>query len=130
MVYITKYLSKFASNIHVDRIWDLEPYKKLEGEYLMGKGTLRKVKGSREWDALHLYIANNLDWMTVWIERCQHFGRTLTWEGVSSLVKEDHHNGDSNVMPMVVDLVKGLRGGEVCKNLLMIITQIMFHINS
>ena len=27
MVYITEYLPKFASNIHVDRIWDLEPFK-------------------------------------------------------------------------------------------------------
>ena len=35
---------------------------------------------------------------------------------------EAHCNGDSNVMPMVVDLVKGLRGGEVRRNLLMIIT--------
>ena len=77
-----------------------------------------------------MYIANNLDWMTVWIERCQHSGQTLTWEGVSSLVKEAHHNGDSNVMSMVVDLVKGLRGGEVHRNLLMIITGRMFRIKS
>ena len=47
MVYITKYLPNFASNIHVDRIWNLEPFKKLEGEYLMGKGTLRKVRGNK-----------------------------------------------------------------------------------
>ena len=47
MVYITEYLPKFASNIHVDRIWDLEPFKKLDGEYLMGKGTLRKVRGNK-----------------------------------------------------------------------------------
>ena len=69
--------------------------------------------GAREWDALHLYIANNLDWMTVWIEQCQHSGRTLTWKGVSSLVKEAHRNGDSNVMPMVIDLAYGLRGRKV-----------------
>ena len=46
MVYITKYLPKFASNIYVDHIWDLEPCKQLEGEYLMGKGRLRKVRGN------------------------------------------------------------------------------------
>ena len=118
MVYITEYLPKFASNIRVDRIWDLEPFKKLEGEYLIGKGTLRKVKGAREWDALHLYIANNLDWMTVWIERCQHSGRTLTWEGVSSLVKEAHRNGDSNVTQREIDLAHGLRDLQVRTNLL------------
>ena len=76
----------------------------------------------REWDAIHLYIANNLDWMTVWIERCQKNGFSLTWEGVASLVTEAHRNEDSNVTPMVVDLVKVLRGGEVRRNLLMIIT--------
>ena len=84
----------------------------------------------REWDALHLYIANNLDWMMVWIEQSQENGHSLTWDGVAFLVKEAHHNGDSNVMPMVVDLVKGLRGGEVRRNLLMIINQCMFRINS
>ena len=68
--------------------------------------------------------------MTEWIERCQQNGFSLTWEGVASLVTKAHRNGDSNVMLMVVDLVKGLRGGEVRRNLLMIITQRMFHINS
>ena len=76
-----------------------------------------------------MYIANNLDWMTVWIERCQQNSFSLTWEGVSSLVTKAHHNGDSNVMPMVVDLEYGLRGREVHINLLMIMTHI-FHINS
>ena len=68
--------------------------------------------------------------MTVWIERYQQNCCSLTWEGVASLVIEAHRNGDSNVTPMVVDLVKGLRGGEVHTNLLMIITWRMFHINS
>ena len=68
---------------------------------------------AREWDVLHLYIANNLDSMMVWIERSQQNGYSLTWEGVSSLVKEAHHNGDPNVMPMVIDLENGLRGGKV-----------------
>ena len=64
----------------------------------------------REWDAIHLYIANNLDWMMVWIEISQQNGHSLTWEGVASLVRQAHRNGDSNVMPMVVDLEYGLRG--------------------
>ena len=86
--------------------------------------------GGREWDAIHLYIMNNLDWMTEWIEQCQQNGFSLTWEGVASLVTEAHRNGDSNVMLMSVDLVNSLRGGEVRRNLLMIITQRMFRINS
>ena len=53
------------------------------------------------------------DWMMVWIEQSQQNGRSLTWEGVSSLVKEAHHNGDPNVTPMVIDLENGLRGGKV-----------------
>ena len=60
--------------------------------------------------------------MMEWIERCKQNGFSLTWEGVTSLVTEAHCNGDSNVTQMVVDLVKGLRGGEVHTNLLMIIT--------
>ena len=47
--------------------------------------------------------------MMVWIERCQQSGRTLTWEGVASLVKEAHRNGDSNVTQRVIDLAYGLR---------------------
>ena len=68
--------------------------------------------------------------MMEWIEWYQKNGCSLTWEGVSSLVTKSQRNGDSNVMSMVVDLVKGLRGGEVHRNLLMIITQCMFCINS
>ena len=65
-----------------------------------------------------MYIANNLDWMTVWIERCQHSGQTLTWKGVSSLVKEAHRNGDSNVTQREIDLAHGLRDLQVRTNLL------------
>ena len=47
MVYITKYLPKLAAKIHIDQIWDLETIRKFEGEYLMGKGRLRKVRGNK-----------------------------------------------------------------------------------
>ena len=47
---------------------------------------------ARVWDALHLYIANNLDWMEHWIEYCEErFGR-LSWEGVSEMIKTTHHH--------------------------------------
>ena len=49
------------------------------------------------WDALHLYIANNLDWMKLWIEQCeQHHGR-LSWEWVATLIKIAHRNEDHNL---------------------------------
>jgi hypothetical protein len=56
---------------------------------------------AQEWDALHLYIANNIDWMNVWIERCKHHnGGRLSWQRLSELVREARHNGgflDSNL---------------------------------
>ena len=45
MVYISDYLPKFVAKIHVDRIWDPNSINKFEGEYLMGKGRSRKVRG-------------------------------------------------------------------------------------
>ena len=75
-----------------------------------------------------MYIANNLDWMTVWIEQSQENGFSLTWDGVESLVKEAHRNGDPNVMPMVLDLIHGLRDAKVCIRLL--IMRHKFNINS
>ena len=63
----------------------------------------------REWDALHLYVANNLDWMKVWIERCNRYGQGLSWEGVASLVKEAHRNGDANLTKREIDLGYGLK---------------------
>ena len=41
-----------------------------------------------EWDAIHLYIANNIDWMEEWIERCIEFYGTLSWEGVQCIAIE------------------------------------------
>ena len=52
--------------------------------------------------------------MILWIEQSQQNGCSLTWEGVASLVKEAHRNGDHNVTPMVIDLENGLSGGKVC----------------
>ena len=81
-----------------------------------------------EWDALHLYTAKNLDWMTVCIEQSQENGRSLTWDGFVSLVKEAHRNGDPNVTQMVLDLIYGLRDTKVRIRLLIIIHK--FNINS
>ena len=63
----------------------------------------------REWDAIHLYITNNLDWMKVWIERCSKSGHGISWEGVASLVKAAHCNGDINLTQREIDLAYGLK---------------------
>ena len=81
-----------------------------------------------EWDALLFYIAKNLDWMTIWIEKSQENGHSLTWDGVALLVKQAHHNGDSNIMSIILDLAYGSRDTKVHKRLLIIIHN--FNINS
>ena len=63
----------------------------------------------REWDAIHLYITKNIDWMKVWIERCEQSGRGISWEDVASLVKEAHRNGDRNLTEREIDLAYGLQ---------------------
>ena len=64
----------------------------------------------REWDAIHLYIANNIYLMKVWIERCEQSSKGISWEGVDSLVKEEHRNGDTNLTKREIDLAYGLKG--------------------
>ena len=46
----------------------------------------------REWDALHLYIANNIDWMGNWIEDCEEYFGRLSWEGISKMIKTAHRH--------------------------------------
>ena len=62
-----------------------------------------------EWDAIHLYIANNLDWMKIWIKWHEQAGHGISWEGVASLVKATHCNGDTNITQSEIDLVYGLK---------------------
>ena len=58
------------------------------------------------------------DWMMLWIKLCQHYGHRLKWEFVSSLVIQDHHNGDPNVTKKEIDLAYGLRDLQVILNVL------------
>jgi hypothetical protein len=47
--------------------------------------------------------------MKVWIDRCiQREGR-LSWERVSTLVRESHRNGDTNLMQHEINLAHGLK---------------------
>ena len=46
MVYISQYIPKLGENMHVDCIWDVKSIKKFEGEHLLGKGRMRKVRGN------------------------------------------------------------------------------------
>ena len=63
----------------------------------------------QEWDAIHLYIANNLDWMKVWIERYEQAGHGMSWEGVASLLEAAHRNGYTNITQREIDLAYGLK---------------------
>jgi hypothetical protein len=48
MVYISQYLPKLAVQaMHaMDYIWDVNSIKKFEREQLLGKGTMKKVRGN------------------------------------------------------------------------------------
>ena len=54
-----------------------------------------------------------LDWMKVWVERCKqtNIGR-LSWYGVSTLVNEDEHRGDTNTTQREIDLAYGLKDAQ------------------
>ena len=47
--------------------------------------------------------------MKVWIERCIQSGHGISWEGVASLVKEAHLNGDNNLTEREIDLAYGVK---------------------
>ena len=47
--------------------------------------------------------------MKVWIERWEQSSHGISWEGVASLVKVAHHNGDRNLTKMEIDLAYGLK---------------------
>ena len=51
--------------------------------------------------------------MEVWIERCNRAGQGLSWEGVASLVKEAHRNGDANLTEREIDLAYSLKNKQV-----------------
>ena len=46
MLYVSEYLPKLASKLNLRRICDPNSNNNFEGEYLKGKGRLRKVKGN------------------------------------------------------------------------------------
>ena len=46
--------------------------------------------------------------MNVWIERCEQSDHGISWEGVASLVKATHCNGDRNLTEREIDLAYGL----------------------
>ena len=47
--------------------------------------------------------------MKVWIERCEQSDHGISWEGVASLVKAAHRNGDTNITKREIDLAYGLK---------------------
>ena len=47
--------------------------------------------------------------MKVWIEQCEQSGHGIRWEGVASLIKATHWNGDNNITHKEIDLAYGLK---------------------
>ena len=47
--------------------------------------------------------------MKVWIKQCEQSSHGISWEGVASLVKALHHNGDTNLTQREIDLAYGLK---------------------
>ena len=43
-------------------------------------------------------------------ERCEQLGHRISWEGVASLVKVAHRNGDRKLTEREIDLAYGLKG--------------------
>ena len=46
MLYVSEYLPNLESKLNLGRICDPDSNNNFEGEYLKGKGRLRKVKGN------------------------------------------------------------------------------------
>ena len=64
------------------------------------------------WDALYLYIENNIDWIEEWIEGCIQFYGTLSWEGVSKIIKTVHCHREEYIEELTqreIDLACGLK---------------------
>ena len=63
------------------------------------------------WDATYLYIANNIDWMEEWIERCIEYYSTLSWEGVSKMIKTVHRRREEypELTQREIDLACGFK---------------------
>ena len=60
---------------------------------------------------IYLYIANNIDWMEEWIEQCMEYYGTLTWEGVSKMIKTMHRHREEypKITQREIDLACGLK---------------------
>ena len=86
----------------------------------------------RVWDEVHLYIANNLDWMEQQIERCIEFYGTLSWEGVSKLIKIVHHHREEypgELTQREIDLACGLKDKKASIFTLIIFFVVSHYIN-
>ena len=70
--------------------------------------------GAQDYEALLLYISNNLEWMSELIEICKEhkYGR-LSWKLLSELIRETYHSGDGNVTDREIDLAYGLKDRKV-----------------
>ena len=63
----------------------------------------------QEWNAIDLCITNNINWMKVWIERCEQYGHGISWKHLASLVKVALCNGDTNITQREIYLAYDLK---------------------
>ena len=70
--------------------------------------------GAQDYEVLLLYIANNLEWMSEWIETCKaHNDGRLSWQLLFELIREAYRSGDGNVTDKKIDLAYGLKDTKV-----------------
>ena len=60
-------------------------------------------------NGMQFIYTSNLDWMKVWIERCEQLGHGISWEGVASLLKAAQRNGDRNLTKREIELAYGVK---------------------
>ncbi|XP_059075535.1 uncharacterized protein LOC131875398 [Cryptomeria japonica] len=65
------HLSEYLPQLHLEalRLWNYSKPKSFEGEKLEGQGTSKRIKDAKEWEALHLYVAYNSDFLLEWMEK-------------------------------------------------------------
>ena len=66
--------------------------------------------------------------MKVWIEQCEQYGHGISWEGVASLVKVSHRNGDTNLTERVIDLSYGLNDKNLTVHPYLLPFKIVFYV--
>ena len=71
------------------------------------------VLGSTEWDAIHVYIANNIDFIKRWTKRCEEFYGELRWNDLVEMIRKDYLDHDISLIHQQIDLAFGAKDRNV-----------------